>query len=509
MIFMPPRHGKSELVTVRYSAWRMKQDPSLNVILGSYNQRLADRFSRKIRKVLADDAYQMQNAECKMQNEGKLEAAANGDSRGAGGTQRRPAPSIHHSSFTDQHSPRSPFPFANRPINRVSEWETAEGGGLRAVGVGSGVTGFGANLIVIDDPVKSREQANSERNREKIWDWFNDDLYTRLEPDGAIILIQTRWHEDDLAGRLLKEMANGGTKWEVVCLPALAEGTFTAETQRRGEEEEMQDGKTIESGEINASDLLSQRLSVSAVKNHLDPIKREPGAALWPERFTREHFLELKERLGSWSFSALYQQRPTPAEGGIFKCEWFKKSIVAYAPKGLRWARGYDLAISTRSTADYTASFRCAFDKDNNLYIADGFRRRIEVPEQRRFISQRIKQELDTTHGVEQAVHGLGVIQDLQRDRTLNGRHFTKVKVDGDKISRASTWSPIAEAGRIRLVRGPWIEDFIDEACSFPNATHDDQIDAVSIAVSMLQIPSSKLITWNMGDVTKPQGVKR
>jgi predicted phage terminase large subunit-like protein len=308
-------------------------------------------------------------------------------------------------------------------------------------------------------------------------------------------------------------MANGGTKWEVVCLPALAEGTFTAESQRRGEEEERQEGKTIEGGgdpvniDTSASGLLPPRLSVSAVENHLDPIKREPGAALWPERFTREHFLELKERLGSWSFSALYQQRPTPAEGGIFKCEWFKKSIVAYAPKGLRWARGYDLAISTRSTADYTASFRCAFDKDNNLYIADGFRRRIEVPEQRRFISQRIKQELDTTHGVEQAVHGLGVIQDLQRDRTLNGRHFTKVKVDGDKISRASTWSPIAEAGRIRLVRGPWIEDFIDEACSFPNATHDDQIDAVSIAVSMLQEPSKKFFSFNMGDVT--MGVKK
>ena len=117
------------------------------------------------------------------------------------------------------------FPFiSNRPKNTESEWETAVGGGLRAVGVGSGVTGFGANLIVIDDPVKSRAEAESQKMREKVWHWFNDDIYTRLEPNGSIVLIQTRWHEDDLAGRLLREpVPEGGEKWEVVNLPALAE----------------------------------------------------------------------------------------------------------------------------------------------------------------------------------------------------------------------------------------------------------------------------------------------
>ena len=111
-----------------------------------------------------------------------------------------------------------------RQINTAEEWETRSGGGVRAVGVGAGITGYGAGLIIIDDPVKSRAEAESKTIRDKVSDWFNDDIYTRLEPDAPVILIQTRWHEDDLAGRLLKEAAEeNGEKWEIVSLPAIAE----------------------------------------------------------------------------------------------------------------------------------------------------------------------------------------------------------------------------------------------------------------------------------------------
>jgi len=196
MVFMPPRHGKSETVTVHYAAWRMEQDPTTSVIIGSHSQKLADRFSRKIKRIAAEP----------------------------------------HSAL-------------RRRLNTASEWETGLGGGIRAVGVGGGITGFGANLVIIDDPVKSRAEAESKTYRERVWDWFNDDLYTRLEPDAAIILIQTRWHEDDLAGRLLKESEDGGEHWDVISLPALSEPpasaggqfinqhTITAETPRRREEE--------------------------------------------------------------------------------------------------------------------------------------------------------------------------------------------------------------------------------------------------------------------------------
>lgn len=231
------------------------------------------------------------------------------------------------------------------------------------------------------------------------------------------------------------------------------------------------------------------------------PVPRLPGTALWPERYGVAALAEIERRIGASSFAALYQQRPSPAEGGLFKRAWFTE-VVRAAPPGLKWARGYDLAVSTRTTADYTASFRCAFDGEGNLYIADGFRMRIEAPEQRQYIIGRILAETDTEHGIESAVHALAMIQDLRRNHRLRGRRFRKVKVDGDKVARASAWSPLGAERRIRLVRGPWNDAFVAEAAAFPNGSHDDQIDAVSVAVQMLRAPSAKLITFNESTFT-------
>src|SRR5262249_28726051 len=131
----------------------------------------------------------------------------------------------HHPPFSPspRHSISASPTTAFRPPNSAEEWETPHGGGVRAVGVGAGVTGYGASLIIIDDPVKNRAEAESKTYRDKVFDWFNDDISPRLEPDGAMILIQTRWHEDDLAGRLIQEMVNGGEQWEILALPAIAE----------------------------------------------------------------------------------------------------------------------------------------------------------------------------------------------------------------------------------------------------------------------------------------------
>lgn len=223
-IFMPPRHGKSQCVTMRYPVWRLIGRPELRVIIGAYNHELALEFSSFARNLAA---------ECGLL--GPTSTAAN-------------------------------------------DWRTTSAGGVRAVGVGSGVTGRGANLIIIDDPVKSREEAESEAYRRRVWNWYRDDMYTRLEPNGAIILIQTRWHELDLAGRLLSEAASGGEQWEVINLPALADEN--------------------------------------------DPLGREPGAALCPERFSISDLERIRMVLGTYSFEALYQQRPRPADGGLMKREW-------------------------------------------------------------------------------------------------------------------------------------------------------------------------------------------
>ena len=438
MIFMPPRHSKSETVTVRYTAWRMIREPKMNLILGCYNQRLANRFSRKIRRIAGE------------------------------------------------HTPLS------KERRAVDEWETAAGGTLCAVGVGGGVTGYGAGLIVIDDPVKNRAHAESIAYRESLSDWFNDDIYTRLEPNASIVLIQTRWHEDDLAGRLLKEIVDGGEEWDVLSLPALAESVLTAETQRRRESEETNDLTTV--GTEDATHSFEEkplRLSVSAVNNSSDPLGRADGEALCPERYDRDALLRIKKKIGSYAFAALYQQSPTPRDGGLFKRKWFSR-IIESAPEGLRWFRGYDLAVSTKTSADFTASFRCAKDAEGNLYIADGCRDRIEFPEQRRYVVERMRLEKNTAHGIEEALHGRAFVQELRRERTLSGVPLKAIRVDADKFTRALGWANLAEEGKVILVRGPWIDEFLDEVCRFPDAKHDDQVDAVSLAVKMIAEGTNK-----------------
>ncbi|MCB0018368.1 MAG: terminase family protein, partial [Anaerolineales bacterium] len=250
MIFLPPRHAKTALVTIRFVAWYLLSNPAHNVILGAYNQDLANRFSRSIRRIV-----------------------------------------------------RHWMPL-NEERQSASEWETSAGGGLRAAGVGSGVTGIGANLIIIDDPVKSREEVKSAAYRDRVWEWYATDVTTRLEPDASIILIMTRWGEDDLAGRILSSA--DGPNWSVISLPAEAE----------------QD----------------------------DPLGREMGEPLWRERYDSEALAERRTVLGI-NYYALYQQRPMPQSGGMFKREWFE--IVPAAPTEAIFVRYWDKA-ATQDGGAYT-----------------------------------------------------------------------------------------------------------------------------------------------------------
>ncbi|HMO79197.1 MAG TPA: phage terminase large subunit [Pyrinomonadaceae bacterium] len=531
MIMMPPRHGKSELVTIRYAAWRLRQRPETRVIIGSYNQNLANKFSRSIRSVLS---------------ESEPPASAGGFLSSAGPRNVSEPPQVCGGPPDQIRNPQRPmFPRA-RSINTMSEWETAVGGGVKAVGVGAGITGFGGDLVIIDDPIKSRAHAESLNRRDAAWAWFRDDITTRLEPGAAMILIQTRWHEDDIAGRLLRDMDAGGEQWEVLSLPALshpplldrrgggeADGVVDQTTPlptlsvppasaggflplpalstppeasklRNGDcgsrissnEESIRNCETAADGTetgvanspVNTENTRTTnsaiRIPKSAIENSAFHIPHSLEA-LWPERFSVADLLERKEHIGSYSFASLYQQQPSPAEGGIFKRAWFTR-IVESAPPGLRWCRGYDLAVSTRTTADRTASFRVAKGKDGTFYIADGFRGRIAFPTQRRYILGRMDEEKNTSHGIESAIHGTAIVDDITDRRGFSHIPLRAVRVDSDKITRSLAWANHAEAGKIALVRGAWIDDFIEELVAFPNGRHDDQIDAVSIAFRML-----------------------
>lgn len=387
MLFLPPRHGKSEMVTVRYPVWRLERNAETRVIVGAYNQTLAEKFSRKMRRIA-----------------------------------------------------RERLPLSDER-QAVQDWETTGGGGVRAVGVGGGITGQGGDLIIIDDPVKSRKEANSKIYRDMVWDWYTDDIYTRLEPGGAIILIMTRWHEDDLAGRILA--SDDANNWEVIKLPALA-----------------QNG---------------------------DPLGREIGSALCPARYSRDELLKIKTAIGARSFSALYQQEPQEQEGDIFKRSWF--SVVKEIPEGSEFVRYWDRA-ATRDDGDFTVGALLAKTPDNRYIVVDIKRGQWQTYDRDKVIRETADKDASLYPSVrivgEQEPGSSGVDAARAFIRLLDGHAVTVDKVTGDKAFRAEPFASQCEAGNVVLLKAAWNEDYLDELTSFPNGTHDDQVDASSGAYHKL-----------------------
>lgn len=388
MLFLPPRHGKSELATIHYAAYRLLVDQSLRVIIGAYNHSLACTFSRQTRRIAKEFGF----------------------------------------SFSDDQ-------------NKQNQWSSEHGGGLYAVGVGSGVTGYGADLVIIDDPVKSRAEAESPTYRAGLMDWYQNDLYTRLHPGASIVLIMTRWHSLDLAGQLLEQANDGGEQWEVVSLPAIAE-----------------EG---------------------------DLIGRQPGEALWPERYSVEDFDRIKKTVGSYAFSALYQQTPTPRDGGFFRPEWFKIVEPAPIPPNSNLCRAWDTA-ATVGGGDYTAGvWMC---RTGDTYRVKHVSRGQWSPATRRTVQRQIAE----TDGRETIVHlaqdpGSAGVDQVQHDtRNLIGYGVISKRPTGSKEVRAMPMAAAFESGSIELERGDWNRDFIDELCSFPTGKHDDQVDAAADAFSYL-----------------------
>lgn len=396
MIFVPPQHGKSECATIRYPIYRLEQNPHLRVVIGAYSQTYANRLSRNAKRIAVNRLN------------------------------------------------------LSKERNAADEWETVEGGGLKAVGVGSGITGRPADLIIIDDPVKSREEADSPTVREKVYEWWTNDLFSRRQPETAFIIIQTRWHEDDLAGRILN--SEDGKDWTVISLPAIAE----------------------------ESDILG----------------RVEGEALCPERFDEAALAESLSVMGERHFAALYQQRPRPLSGNLFKRDWF--DTTSSIPANLRWVRFWDIAVSSKATADETVGAKVAIDKDGHIYVADMVHGRWDWPEASKVIKRTAEKDGSTTTvGIEIVGHGLGLWQEFIKDPIFNRIPVKKVGVDKDKVSRAMVWAAKAENGFLHLQRGTWNDALIDQCLEFPNGLHDDRVDSISGAVSMLSQKSNVVYTFD------------
>jgi predicted phage terminase large subunit-like protein len=422
MIFAPPQHGKSELVSVRLPAFWMGHWPDAPVILASYAASLAESKSRQARSVVESSDY------------------------------RRLFLNVR----------------TRRDSRAVNHW-TLEGrrGGMLAAGVGGPVTGHGAQLAIVDDPTSNWQDAQSQTIRDTAWDWYRSTFRTRVWEGGAIVLIQTRWHEDDLAGRLLAEQAR---EWKVLRLPALAE------TQEE-------------------RDSANERLGLPL--GQPDPLGRGPGEPLCPGRFSREALDQLRRDVGSLSWFAQYQGTPRSTEGNRFKRSWFQVQDAGPAQVTAR-CRYWDLA-ATEDGGDYTAGVLMA-RTGQGLYVVEDVVRGRWSPGKRNEVLLQTAATDESRHGkgvqiwVEQEPGSSGVESAEAIVRLLAGYRIQAERVTGDKETRAEPLAAQAEAGNVRLVRGAWNGNWVEELCSFPNGRNDDMVDATSGAFNKLAKPLRQLV---------------
>lgn len=396
MVFMPPRHGKSELVSRLFPAYVLAKHPDRWVGLCSYEATLAQDFSRTAR-----DAYT------------RVGAPLRDDSRA------------------------------------VSLWQTPARGGMWAAGVGGPITGKGFHVGIIDDPIKNEEEAQSETIRAKHKSWYQSTFHTREEPGGSEIVVQTRWHEDDLAGWLLAQEAHEPQGWTVINFEAIAERP-------------------------------RQSFPVTC------PIAedwREEGDALCPERYTAVQLDTIRRTVGSRVWEALYQQRPSAAAGTIFKRDWWQ-FYTALPPLG-RTIQSWDMAFKDEASSDFVAGHVWARE-GSRFYLLDRVKERLSFTASCQAVrSMTAKHPTARGKYIEDKANGPAVINALRRE--IAG--IVGVKPDGGKVARAYAVQPLVEAGQVYLpdpTIAPWVEDFIRELASFPNGAHDDDVDACTQALNVL-----------------------
>jgi len=339
-------------------------------------------------------------------------------------------------------------------------------GGVTAAGIGGGIVGKGAHLLVIDDPYKKRDEADSENYRKSVMRWYRGSAYTRLEDGGAIIVIHTRWHPNDLTGDLLLEMASGlGETFEVVHLPMLAlEAEQFPQTDEQFNENLLR-GVYIPRGG--------------------DPLKRKAGETLWPEKYDDVAAARIRQNIGEDEFMPQAQQLPQQVSGGFFDEQDF--TIVDHAPEGLKWYVYADLALGKTETSDFNAAVATAMDASGILYLRDMLRgRKLE-----RFLDDLTtwmldQDEVGTVWGIEETQFQSLVWMEMMKDARLVNVEIMGVTPNGDKVTRARPLRRRAKKGYVRLVRGKWNLEFIREAVSFPTGRHDDQVDTSSGGLQMM-----------------------
>lgn len=417
IVTMPPRHGKSELISRFTPAWYVSKYPDRRVILASYESDFASDWGGKARALI------LEHPELGVTLDPTTQSKSNWRVQGARG-------------------------------------------GMTTAGAGGPITGKGADLFIIDDPFKSNEDADSELQRQKIWDWYLSTVLTRLEkditnpdaPPPVILLVQTRWHMDDLAGRLLDHEPDA---WFHFNLPAIAGPN--------------------------------------------DALGRSPGEALWPEKYDLKALSlirESQESMGLRWWSSLYQQNPIIEGGGILPIDHIRYFTYVQKDKArtfkLRQPDGAeksvpetklgkfvtaDLAATTKNSADFTVFCLWGYTPDEDLMLLDVWRKRIESAEHLTTAKMLWNAWKPRFLGVEKATYGLTLLQMLVREGQIATR---ELKPDGDKVARAYAAGALLRAGRVYLPKGaPWVTEWLSEMQAFDKGKHDDQVDCFAYAAKI------------------------
>lgn len=419
LVMLPPRHGKSELLSYHTSIWWLELFPHTMVMLVTYGADLSTDFGRRVRDAFLND-------------QGVLETKL------------------------------------TRDVQRTELFMTSEGGGMAAVGIGGPITGRGTHLLLVDDYIKNIKEANSPTLLNYHWDWFTTTAYTRLEPGGNLVVLATRWDYDDLIGRLERGRKTLGGRWIIIRLPALA----------------MDD----------------------------DPIGRNTGDPLWPERYSKNALLERQALIGPHYFSALYQQTPIKREDAQIDTDQIRILDILPHRSHLRWVRSWDLAGS-QDKGDYTVGTLMGCEgtpgsSTARTYLADQIRGRwgaAKVEEKLRTTAEADGYDIPIVLEQEPGSAGKAYAKHLS-ENVLKGFNVTVVPAanEGSKWAVAQPFVAAVASGRIAMIRASWNASFATELKAFPFGDNDDQVDSCAKGYNKLHGTRVLSPTWGRGGIAQP-----
>ena len=434
IVEIPPRHGKTELASKLFPAWLLGKQPDCRVILTAYGADLASDNSRAVRQIVTSPEYQGVF--------GKLSARAGTAPYGGAGSVE-----------------------LSEDSRAKNNWDLAapNRGGVVSAGVGGGITG------------------KSEARRKDVLSWYGSSAYTRLEDGGAIVIMHTRWHRQDLTGELIKAMSTNpiADQWHVICLPAVA----------------LEDEDYAQSEDDQKMAMLD-----GLWKDRGDPLGRKPNEALWRDKYDETALRRIRANLEEtgqiFEWWALYQQQPRPMDGGFFNINHFEivDKVDKEEVEKMQWVRYCDLALSEKKTADFNTSVAVGLGKKGNVYLRDMIRVQGWGTFKERLIAAATSpEERGTVWYIEDVAFQALAWQELMMDRRLAGVAVRKMRPQGDKVERARPLQARGEAGKLKLIRGPWNQTFIQECLDFPKGRHDDQVDTASGGLIALADRNRKL----------------